>query len=770
MTRHWIERLQIAAKGLVLASIVLVPVTVLPWTSDIFEINKQLVFILSVGSGAACYMLSLLLGRQAIKWPNVLILLPLLMILATAMSAAWSVSPIVSWLGQGGQEYASVLSLIGFVGAFLLIKTLSATERFTGWIFLSLLTAAGVVGVALIPTFLGFSSLSFGNLLGTPHACAVYLLIVSTLACGLWLVNYTPAVVGMWRWLKVTMGVTLTMTVLTLLALDSSLLWGLALVSSGSLLLITFWQADKFKDSLRFAPAILLFVLAAVFIVLPTPLASPFVQEISPNLSTSLGVATGAWNEGSVAFGSGPGTFALVYPKYAPLSINESDFWNFNFDRGNAFLVTQLATNGLVGVLAWVFFVTVIIVLSLRHLAKAEVKSSVVIPTFASWLVLVVAAAVYPYNFTLTYLFWILSAVLVTGLLHGEHVAGLSTSRQRLATVFVSILVFVGVPTALFLTMPEYISQVAFAKAIKLNTEAKTPEQVDDVILLLDKAAVGNPRHDVYYRNLAGAFLRRLSVLTSAEAGDDQYVQSVIASTIAAATKATDIGLNNVLNWDVRGMVYRDLLPIVPDADLPAIEAYEMAIKLAPTNPSYRVEVARVYLSMADAQTPLMQNEDKAVANQAQADKDLALAKAEEHLVTAIALKSNYPLAQYYLALLKERQGDYAEAVRGLEYVKSQVPGDVGVGLRLGLLYLRQGKQDLAQVELQRVVNLAPDYANAHWYLSVAFEQKGDLTSAIAEVEKVLATNPDNVSVKTRLERLKAGETSAQIPDPIGLN
>jgi Tfp pilus assembly protein PilF len=104
-----------------------------------------------------------------------------------------------------------------------------------------------------------------------------------------------------------------------------------------------------------------------------------------------------------------------------------------------------------------------------------------------------------------------------------------------------------------------------------------------------------------------------------------------------------------------------------------------------------------------------------------------------------------------------------------LELVRSQAPEDVGVGLQLGLLYLRQGKNELAQAELQRVLEFAPAYADAHWYLSVVFEQEGSLPNAITEVEKVLETNPDNVAVKTRLERLKAGQVSETIPEPISL-
>jgi predicted TPR repeat methyltransferase len=70
-------------------------------------------------------------------------------------------------------------------------------------------------------------------------------------------------------------------------------------------------------------------------------------------------------------------------------------------------------------------------------------------------------------------------------------------------------------------------------------------------------------------------------------------------------------------------------------------------------------------------------------------------------------------------------------------------------------------------MELQRVIELAPEYANAHWYLSVVYEQQGNIPAAIREVETVLTLNPDDVTVQARVDRLRSGQATNGIPEPI---
>ena len=84
----------------------------------------------------------------------------------------------------------------------------------------------------------------------------------------------------------------------------------------------------------------------------------------------------------------------------------------------------------------------------------------------------------------------------------------------------------------------------------------------------------------------------------------------------------------------------------------------------------------------------------------------------------------------------------------------------------LGLLYYRAGRKDDAVNQLQRAILLSPDYANAHWYLALIYEEKGDISGAIEQLNKILnvEVNKDNKVVLGKLDQLKSGKKI--IPPP----
>ena len=60
----------------------------------------------------------------------------------------------------------------------------------------------------------------------------------------------------------------------------------------------------------------------------------------------------------------------------------------------------------------------------------------------------------------------------------------------------------------------------------------------------------------------------------------------------------------------------------------------------------------------------------------------------------------------------------------------------------------------------QNVLVLQPEFSNARWYLSLLYEEKGDISNAIDQLRKILAVevNKDNETVLTRLHQLEQGK------------
>jgi tetratricopeptide (TPR) repeat protein len=75
----------------------------------------------------------------------------------------------------------------------------------------------------------------------------------------------------------------------------------------------------------------------------------------------------------------------------------------------------------------------------------------------------------------------------------------------------------------------------------------------------------------------------------------------------------------------------------------------------------------------------------------------------------------------------------------------------------LGLLYYRNGQKANALAAWEHAVLLFPDYSNARWYLSLAYEERGELERALDQVIKIEPLNPDNEMVKIRIDQLKEG-------------
>ena len=83
------------------------------------------------------------------------------------------------------------------------------------------------------------------------------------------------------------------------------------------------------------------------------------------------------------------------------------------------------------------------------------------------------------------------------------------------------------------------------------------------------------------------------------------------------------------------------------------------------------------------------------------------------------------------------------------------------MAFELGLLYYRAGRKNDAFNALQRAVFLAPDYANARWYLALIYEERKDLDPAIEQLERILSAevNKNNQLVISKLQDLRAGRT-----------
>ena len=126
----------------------------------------------------------------------------------------------------------------------------------------------------------------------------------------------------------------------------------------------------------------------------------------------------------------------------------------------------------------------------------------------------------------------------------------------------------------------------------------------------------------------------------------------------------------------------------------------------------------------------------------------------------ATEISPNFGKAIFNLAGTYDRQNQVPQAIAQIEQLVPFNSNNAGLAFQLGLLYYRNDQKPQAKQQLERAVTLLPNYANALWYLSLVEEEAGDIPAAIKRLELILASNPENAEVQSRLEALRRGETT----------
>ena len=765
----WYERL---ARIAFYVMVFFVPLAYFPWTSDSLEFNKQTLVLIFTSISVIAW-LGLMIKKKSIviKFSNFFIVLGALLI-SVIISSLFSISPYLSWVGHSQQEYTSLLTLFGLVLMVVIGSTFLSEIKAQKYVWLLLLLSSAFIGLLVCLSAFGLKFLDT-SFIGTPNALGFYLVTISSIACGLLLIfgrSKRDLVLfdGFWGFvLRGSAVMTITSTLLVMMMLDYWLLWLAMLLGLAVTFAFTLIKTEDFPSTSAFIFPMILFVSSLIFLPLSTPLVGLIPGEISPTFSASWSIATETLSDSSWLFGSGPGTYVIDYTKFHQASVNQTSLWDARFDRSSSHVLTMIPTFGVLGTLLFILMMLWVGGSAINQLLKTreQDKWKMTYLAFSGWVVLALSFFIYSWNFTLIFLFFLLSAVIIAQSPSPIKVLDFAKSpRLSLATAFMFVLSFVGLLTLLFVSLSRYGADIAFAKAVSND---KSGQPIDQVISNLNTAVSLNRWNDIYYRNLANAQLIKLGNISTDPSVKAADVQALVSGSINSARRAVDLSPAQVVNWSLLGDIYRDVAPIVGGADAFAISSYQEAILLSPNNPKYYVALSRAFLTQADLQGVLLQSEDKKTANDAEAIYNGALGSAIVNLQKAVDLIPDYAPAHYYLAATYERQGNLSEAIAKMELLRNSSLGDVGVSFQLGMLYLRQGKTEQAQAELERALTIAPNFSNALWFLSAIYEQKGDFVKAIDLVEQVAKYNPNDEAVKQRLIRLESGKALSELPPPL---
>lgn len=750
------------AEWLSLAAVVLVPLTFFANTSQSLEFPKQLVLLALASLAVLCWLGSMFVNRalslrRTVANPAVLILLT-----AVFISALLSGAKFASIVGEGGQEYQSLMTTALFAIFFFVVINLPEKRRFTSRTIFSLVVVGGLAslyaifqyaGVHLIPAV---SSPSF-NLIGSTVALGLFAAVTMVMAATSFLTEVTGKMALAKRIIAGFFGV--CALVLTII-IDFWPIWVAVIVGLLAILVFAIVRPQAIRRLSWLTVPMIVLVIATLFLAvnIPSPIHAP--AEVFPSFTQSFSVARDSLYSHPI-FGSGPGTFAQDFALHRGLDLNKSPLWYVQFDRGESYLSTIAATLGLAGLVAWLAVIVIGVWKSVAYLIASRKKDDagwlIALAVSAAWLTSAVGLLLYGASFASLFLFWVLFALLTRATSANRVDVGFESSpRASLVMTLVFVITIVLSLAGWFISGTRLYADVAFASGVNKNTET----QVDAVITDLESAAKMNPQSDSIQRNLSQAYLIKIRQLFGDKSLDatarGTQVQALTSAAVKAGQQATVLYAGNAQNWSQLGAVYEAITSYVTNAPDQAIEAYNKAAELDPTSPAHPTSLGRINLAMASIGMNDLKNvKDEAAKATVQKKINDALASAVTNLQNALKLKSDYAPASYQIALAYDSQGKIKEAIASLQGTLKANPVDAGVAFEMASLYYRDGQKDMAQTVLENLIKQAPDFANGRWLLATLYQEKKMYAEAISQVEEIAKTNAGNADVQTFLQTLK---------------
>ena len=750
------------SEGLALAAVALVPLVFLINTSQSLEFPKQIVLLALVSLSALCWLGSMLVEkklslRRTVANPVVLILVAVVLVSALISSGKY-----VGIIGDGGQEYQSLVTTLLMAALFFVVVNIPGHRRFAPRAILTTIVAGGVVSLYALLQFAGahiippITSATF-NLIGSTVTLGLYAAVITVMAATTYLVE-DKSKYALAR--RIAIGVAGALSIIVVAVIDFWPVWMVIIAGLLAILIFAIVRPQAIRRLNWLAVPMIALVITVLFLAVSIPLPIRAPAEVFPSFSQSFSVARDSLF-GHPIFGSGPGTFGADFALHRTLELNKSALWYVQFDRGASYLTTVAATLGLAGLVAWLAILVIGLWKPIAYLVASRRKDEEAwlfsLILFSAWLASAAGLLFYGTSLAALFLFWLLLALLIRATsTESAEVSFESSPRSGLVLTFAFVILIVLSLAGWFTEGTRLYADVNFVSAVGKNTNT----QIDGVINNLETAASMNPQSDSIARNLSQAYLLKIQQVINdtnldATARGNQ-VQNLTASAVKAARAAADLSPKNLQNWAQLGAIYEAIIPYVTNASDSAIQADQQAAALDPTSPVHPTSEGRVYLAVAAKDSSgLASAKDAAAKADIQKQIDDALVSAGTALDKALSLKADYAPAIYQKALVLDAQGKTKDAITALLPVMQAYPNDAGVGLEMAMLYYRDGQKDKAQSVLEYLVSQTPSFANARWLLSAIYEEQQKWDDAIAQIQAILKDSPNDKTVQQRLQTLQ---------------
>ena len=381
---------------------------------------------------------------------------------------------------------------------------------------------------------------------------------------------------------------------------------------------------------------------------------------------------------------------------------------------------------------------------ALRRLSNDPSQRFMIVSSFSAAVLLWLAAMFFVPSHAVMFLAFILSGIFLGGAVSYNllpafnFTPGMGTRMYKfLPSLLVLCIVVAAVWSLVYIKKTVALSY--FGSGIKQLTTAGNPDLAETYF----KKALAIDLSDIYWQARAEVALAQATKLVSTvnaqtPASTTQIVKDQVVSLVNSAStyaqNAVAYDPSNYYNYvsearvSAAGASYG-----IQDDYTSAVQAYSKAIALNAQNPS-------LYLNLAQLQ-----------ASQNKLDDAL------KTIGATLQVKNNYLDAIYLLSQVDAAKGNLPEAITAAQYAISINAGSPLLYFQLGILQYNNKDYKSAVGALSQAVKLAPDYANAQYFLGLADSRLGNNSDAIAQFTQLAKSNPDNKEVAAILSALQTG-------------
>ena len=602
------------------------PILFLPWTSEILDFNKQALLVLLIFVSLFSWMLKVLISGTFKLNLNKAGIFAVILFLAYLFSTIFSADKFGSFWGWPRITAESFVSIIGFFALYFIASNVFSKKEITVSLYVFSFSAliAEIFGIFQIFKVVGFNTQGSVGSLGVFTAILLPLIIILLISAK--------------KWWKLLFFALIFSSAIILVLINYPAVWWVTVLGSALIIILGFFKRNLFDGRWMALPIFFLAVsLFFVILNLQINFLPGKANEVSLSQQGNFQIDVKTIKESPV-FGSGLGTFSYDFSKFKNADFNKTVLWNVAFNNGNSKILTNLATTGVLGILALLVFIFAVVFYGGKFIfAKDAVLELGLFVCFVSESV---AFFLYNSNFVLDFTFFFIAAILVNLIFEKRKEYELKPSSMlTLAVTFSFTLIFIFGLGLLILNANRYVAEINYYKGLN----ALKNNQLDSGIKSLEIAASINPGVDLYFSQLSQVYLLKIQEVASNQnmSQDDKIknAHALAANSVNAAKISTDLNKKNAGNWLARGYVYQNLSGLITDWQTWAISSYNEALKLDPNNPNSLVQLGVVYYQNKDFQA------------------------ARTNLEKALELKPDFSNGLYFLGLTYDQLGDKNKAI-----------------------------------------------------------------------------------------------------------